>query len=584
MIKKLFREMLVTQIVSAMTVMLCMLIDSIMIGRFLGVDSMSAYGFATPLLLVFAALGSMISAGVQVVCGKTIGSGDREGTDACYSAAMFLSVAISTVGIALVFALLNPLTRLLGAGAASPDNAVFGLTKDYIKGFILGAPAFLCAQVMVPFLQLSGKRTRLVIAVVAMTVSDIVFDLLNVFVFHGGTFGMGLASTLSYYIALAIGLLYFFGKDCMFRFRFRLMRLRVFKDLAAYGIPTVINQISTVLLVLLLNRLLEAAQGTVAVAAYSVISTLTNICYCFGTGIGSVAMMLASVFYTDRDRRSIHELVRLMTIYAILLDVAVMAIELLVAVPLVTLFLGDDAEAVRIAAFGLRLVVLSIVPSSLNSAFKNYYQGVNRIGFAEVISALQNFLFPALFAFVLSRFLGITGIWLGFLCGETVTLLTLSIVVWKHYRRVTLSADAYSMLPKGFGTLPENCLERSVQSEQDAIDASQDAVAFCRSHGFSPRESMLIGLCIEEMTVNVVMYGFRGDRKNHHINLRLVREENGLMIRIRDDCEHFDPLHYLELHEADDPSAHIGIRMVMKTAKEANYMNSLGWNNLTLVF
>ncbi len=584
MIKKLFREMLVTQIVSAMTVMLCMLIDSIMIGRFLGVDSMSAYGFATPLLLVFAALGSMISAGVQVVCGKTIGSGDREGTDACYSAAMFLSVAISTVGIALVFALLNPLTRLLGAGAAAPDNAVFGLTKDYIKGFILGAPAFLCAQVMVPFLQLSGKRTRLVIAVVAMTVSDIVFDLLNVFVFHGGTFGMGLASTLSYYIALAIGLLYFFGKDCMFRFRFRLMRLRVFKDLAAYGIPTVINQISTVLLVLLLNRLLEAAQGTVAVAAYSVISTLTNICYCFGTGIGSVAMMLASVFYTDRDRRSIHELVRLMTIYAILLDVAVMAIELLVAVPLVTLFLGDDAEAVRIAAFGLRLVVLSIVPSSLNSAFKNYYQGVNRIGFAEVISALQNFVFPALFAFVLSRFLGVTGIWLGYLCGETAALITFSVVVWKHRGRISLSADAYSMLEPGFGTSEENCLERSVQSEGDAIAVSEEAVMFCREHGLASRESMLIGLCIEEMTVNIVRHGFGADRKKHHIDVRLVLEGDVRVIRIRDDCVNFDPVHYLKLHESDDPTAHIGIRMVMKTAREANYLNSLGWNNLTLVF
>lgn len=584
MIKKLFREMLVTQIVSAMTVMLCMLIDSIMIGRFLGVDSMSAYGFATPLLLVFAALGSMISAGVQVVCGKTIGSGDREGTDACYSAAMFLSVAISTVGIALVFALLNPLTRLLGAGAASPDNAVFGLTKDYIKGFILGAPAFLCAQVMVPFLQLSGKRTRLVIAVVAMTVSDIVFDLLNVFVFHGGTFGMGLASTLSYYIALAIGLLYFFGKDCMFRFRFRLMRLRVFKDLVAYGIPTVINQISTVLLVLLLNRLLEAAQGTVAVAAYSVISTLTNICYCFGTGIGSVAMMLASVFYTDRDRRSIHELVRLMTIYAILLDVAVMAIDLLVAVPLVTLFLGDDAEAVRIAAFGLRLVVLSIVPSSLNSAFKNYYQGVNRIGFAEVISALQNFVFPALFAFVLSRFLGVTGIWLGYLCGETAALITFSVVVWKHRGRISLSADAYSMLEPGFGTSKENCLERSVQSEGDAIAVSEEAVMFCREHGLASRESMLIGLCIEEMTVNIVRHGFGADRKKHHIDVRLVLEGDVRVIRIRDDCVNFDPVHYLKLHESDDPTAHIGIRMVMKTAREANYLNSLGWNNLTLVF
>ena len=337
MIKKLFREMLVTQIVSTMTVMLCMLIDSIMIGRFLGVDSMSAYGFATPLLLVFAALGSMISAGVQIVCGKTIGNGDREGTDACYTAAMFLTVAISAVGLILVFSLLKPITRLLGAGAPSPDNPVAGLTTDYIKGFILGAPAFLCAQVMVPFLQLSGKRMRLITAVAAMTVSDIIFDLLNVFVFRGGTFGMGLASTLSYYIALAIGLLAFFRKDCLFRFRFRLMRPRVFKELLSYGVPTVINQISTVLLVFLLNRLLEAtANGTVAVAAYSVISTIGNICYCFGTGIGSVAMMLASVFYTDRDRKSIRELVRLMTFYAILLDLAVTVIALLVAVPLVT--------------------------------------------------------------------------------------------------------------------------------------------------------------------------------------------------------------------------------------------------------
>ena len=54
MFKKLFRQMIITQIISLMTVTLCMLIDSIMIGRFLGVDSMSAYGLASPLLLIFA--------------------------------------------------------------------------------------------------------------------------------------------------------------------------------------------------------------------------------------------------------------------------------------------------------------------------------------------------------------------------------------------------------------------------------------------------------------------------------------------------------------------------------------------------
>ena len=30
--------------------------------------------------------------------------------------------------------------------------------------------------------------------------------------------------------------------------------------------------------------------------------------------------------------------------------------------------------------------------------------------------------------------------------------------------------------------------------------------------------------------------------------------------------------------------AHIGIRIVMKSVKEANYVNSLGLNNLTLIF
>ena len=72
MIKKLFRQMLVTQIVSSMTVTLCMLIDSIMIGRFLGVEAMTAYGLASPLLLVFAALGSMIGTASSLIpiCGR----------------------------------------------------------------------------------------------------------------------------------------------------------------------------------------------------------------------------------------------------------------------------------------------------------------------------------------------------------------------------------------------------------------------------------------------------------------------------------------------------------------------------------
>ena len=85
MIRKLFSQMVFTQVISCMAVTLCMLIDSIVIGRFLGVDAMAAYGYTQPVLLAFAAPGAMISAGVQVVCGKTLGSGDMEGTNSCFT-------------------------------------------------------------------------------------------------------------------------------------------------------------------------------------------------------------------------------------------------------------------------------------------------------------------------------------------------------------------------------------------------------------------------------------------------------------------------------------------------------------------
>ena len=59
------------------------------------------------------------------------------------------------------------------------------------------------------------------------------------------------------------------------------------------------------------------------------------------------------------------------------------------------------------------------------------------------------------------------------------------------------------------------------------------------------------------------------------------RGETGL-IRIRDNCAQFNPVHYIDLHRHDDPTAHLGIRLVMAAAKSASYLNSYGLNNLTL--
>ncbi len=582
MIKKLFGQMIVTQIISAMTVMICMLIDNIMIGKYLGVPSMTAYGFSTPVLLVFAALGAMISAGVQVICGKTMGTGDTKATNICYSTSFAVTFIISVTGLLAVVLFTSPLCTLLGAGHKAPDNEVFMLTRDYLRGFIIGAPAFMFAQVMVPYMQMSGSRTRLVTAVIVMTLGDVAFDILNVFVLKWGTFGMGLASSLSYYIAFVIGIGYFFKKDCIFRFKMKYVSMKSFWELIRDGVPTLVNQISLVLLTFTLNKLLKSTGGYNAVAAYTAITATGNICYSFSSGVASVALMLSSMLYSDSDRPALHKLVKIMTQYAIVICGVVTAAVLIFSKPLIAMF-TDDPQVRVIAAKGLRLFVLSLVPCALNTSFKNYYQGIERSRLTQAISIMQNFALTALSAFVLSRLFGLTGLWLGFLSGEALTLVIIAAIAVKEYGRASLSAEAFSLLPEGFGASDDECCELSIAYEEQIVPVSQQAESFCTERGLDARLCKLIALSIEEISYNIVTHGFSKDTASHSIDIRIIIRDGAPTLRIRDNCINFDPVTYLKMHTDEDPAAHIGLRMIMKLVKDANYFNSLGLNNLTLV-
>ena len=582
MINKIFRKMLLTQIVSSMTVMLCMLIDSIMIGKFLGVDSMTAYGLAAPVLLVFAAVGSMISAGVQVMCGRTMGAGDKKGTNACFSMSVFLVALISVIGLIVVLGFTDPICTLLGAGRASPDNEVFYLTRDYLRGFIIGAPAFLAAQMMVPYMQISGNRTRLVVAVAAMTVGDILIDLLNVFVFKGGTFGMGLASSVSYFIAFGIGLVYFFKKKCIFKFKFNLISFPVLKRLIIDGVPTLINQVSLVFLTYIFNKILLEVGGNVTVAAYSVISSAGNICYSFSAGIAAVSLMLSAVLYSDQERTALVSLVRSMIFYSFIICGTVTVIVFAAARPLVNLFLNDPT-AESYAVTGMRFFVLSLVPCAFNTCFKNYYQGIDHTRFTCTISIAQNLVFPAASAFVLSSFMGVNGVWLSFLCGEILALTMIAIIVTVINKKPALNAESFSLLPENFGTEDAFCFEFSVANSEDVSAASAQAEHACRESGCDDRSSKIIALCIEELAGNVVKHGMANEEKEHSMDIRMVIKKEETILRFRDNCRYFDPVKFLELHQNDNPTEHIGLRMIMMIVKDARYVNSLGLNNLTLV-
>lgn len=576
MIRKLVRQMLAAQIVSALTVSLCLLIDNIMIGRYLGERALTAYGLANPVLLVIGAVGSMLCAGVQVACSKSLGRGDQEETNVGYASAIAVAVVFSTAFTVLALLLRVPIARLLGAD--KPE--LLSDTSRYMAGFSVGAPASMGALILVPFLQMAGQGNLLIAAVLGMTVADVAFDLLNVFVFHGGMFGMGLASALSYYVAVLIGGGYFLSRKCVFKFSINRIRRRKIRELVAAGTPTVFGMASSVLLIFAANHILLDVGGKAAVAAYSVVNTIINASNCISTGSGGVALTLSGVLYNEEDRTGLSQLLRILTRSSILLGLVVMALLLGFAPACVKLFIPYAGESQTMAIRGLRTFALGLPFCCLSNALRSCYQGTGRVRRMEVISVMANAAVPILAALVFSRIAGVNGAWFLFLSGEALTLLGILACVWAQKHRVTCGPEDVLLLRDSFGVPPEDLLEGDPANMDAVMDFSDKAEAFCRAHGGSGRMANHLALCVEEMGGNIVSHGFAPNGKNH-LSIRLLRKSGHWTLRFRDDCAAFDPLSHIS--SVDAPGDSLGIRLAMRMADEARYTYSMSLNNLMLV-
>ena len=84
------------------------------------------------------------------------------------------------------------------------------------------------------------------------------------------------------------------------------------------------------------------------------------------------------------------------------------------------------------------------------------------------------------------------------------------------------------------------------------------------------------------MAGNIVEHGFAVDRKQHSIDIRVVHKDDVVILRIRDDCIPFNPAERREMFDPKDIMKNAGIRIVYRIARDINYQNIMGLNELTI--
>lgn len=580
-ISKLFRNSVLSIIAAAIATMIGIVIDGIVIGRFLGPDSMASYGLVTPIINLATAFSGILATGAQIICAQHLGAGNADKARRAFSMCMVITAVVAAVMMIVVLVFRGEISVMLGARGKSAH--LQGLTSDYLLGLVFSFPCVLLLFEFNALMRLDGDANRVIVAVVVMTLLDVIGDLVNALVVHGGMLGMGLTTSLSYFAALVIMLLHFTKKDIIFRFSFKNLKLKDLLEIITTGSSSAVGSASAMLRNTALNQIMVASVlSSTAVAALGVVNTVLNFTSSTMLGVAMTTAMIAGIILGEQDRVAAEALVKISVKTSVVVGAILTALLLIFADSIAGAFgSADGAKMVELASRGLRFYALSLIFYGLNVVFINYTQGMRRMVISNIVCFLDSFLFIVLPAFLLFGLLDTDAVWIAFIIGESLNLLTIIIAAAVKKHGIPYKAKDFLFLKEPFGVPEGDVMDFSVTNEEQVIPASEAVTEFCDRKGASAKDSMMIALFVEELCNNIIEFGF-SDGKKHGIDIRVIKINDGWTLRIRDNCRQFDPTEWIKLHDNEDPTTNIGIRMVCGMAKDVKYLSTMELNNLTI--
>lgn len=581
-IRNAFYLQLAAYILSELTQMIGNVIDGVIIGRCLGVDSMAAFGIISPLMVAFALFGTIIATGSRNFFTRLVGEGRIKDAQGIFSLSLLFSVGLSAFFMIFVLLFSEQIAGALGASG----SAAYLLPKAraYLIGISIGLPAINAMKILCYYLPIDNDRQLPVNASLVLAVTNVVLDVLVAFVLHGDIFGMGVATSISYYMAVAVLLLHFRKKDVILKLSVQNIRWREIPGIIAQGIPIGVCQIGYMVRVAFMNRLLAAVASSQAIAAYSVYQQADNILCCLTIGMADTVAVLAGILFGEEDRPRMKRLLFTSVQATLVITLGVSVLTFIAAPGFASLYISGDAEALAYSIKAVRAYAVGMPLYGLSLIYFNYFQGIGRNRLSSVAGFLSESGFLMLSAGVLSNWFYADAVWYAFVATQILMYAFYGILIAIESRRNGTRSmmlwDRVLLLSATFDVQEDARIDLSITEVKEMKELSEAVWDFCLAHGCDIRRTYHMSLAVEEMAGNVLQHGFPHDKRIHSIEVRVLKKGDDYILRIRDDCFIFDPQKQLELYSEDDPMHHLGLRMIVGTAKEFQYTCVLKLNNL----
>lgn len=580
LLNKMFRGILITNAISVVAGIACVMIDGIVTGQFLGPDAVAAAGLLQPVIMLINLIGGML-AGVSVMCTRYMGKAQRDRVDQVYSIVLITAFIYAVLSMVLVYVLAPWLGEVLGAKTNSPE--IVAMITDYLHGFAPGTFFMRFTILLSGIMMLDNDKKRSMMAMGATLVADFAFDLANVLIFHGGMYGMAMATTLSNVVGFAVIMTHYLRKDRVIHFTTKELRIKDLGDVILRGIPHGINMGSNAIRMLCFNTLLLAIADKTAVAGLSIAQNAFSVIYALVLGMFMSSSIMSSLMYSEEDRRGLEHTITEAVRLTVAIFVVLGAVIALFPRPFAMLFVNRSAvDTVDMGAAFIRFWGIQFLFMAISFPISGVYQGTGRLRQSYFIDIMREGVLPIACVTGLGKAFGVRGAEMGFALAGIFTFVTVILVPFIANRKLPVKPKDFLILEDDFGAKPEELFEASMHDIGEVIEASEAVKNFCIERGAEPKHAMMLGLFVEEMAGNTVEHGYDAGKKAS-VDLRFVFHEGSGVIRLRDDGKPFDPINWLEKNSTDDPVSGLGIRVVTGLAKSVHYMAAMEMNNLIIM-
>lgn len=386
------------------------LADTFFVSKGLGTNGLTALNLAIPIYSFIHGSGLMIGMGGGTKYSIQKSQGKDKVANSIFSHVVAIAAIFAAVFVLIGLFFSGNIVTLLGA-----DETVYQMTKTYLQVILLFAPAFLMNNVLLCFVRNDGAPQLSMTAMITGSLSNIILDYVFIFPCQMGIFGAVFATGLAPIISMLILSSHFIKKKNQFHWIKCRLERRMAASICSSGIPSLITELSSGIVIIVFNSIILGLEGNVGVAAYGVIANLSLVIIAIYTGIAQGIQPIMSRNYGAGNHRNIQLILRYALITMLILSVLVYMGVFLGAEQIAAIFNSERNELLQtIAVEGLKLYFIACPFAGFNIIISIYFTSTEYPIPANIISILRGFFVIIPMAFLLSSIAQITGVWCAF--------------------------------------------------------------------------------------------------------------------------------------------------------------------------